>query len=68
MGGVNIAHIRADGTRQSLEEHLRGTAAISRGFASIIGMGDAGAVMGLLHDLGKATEAFNEYILMEDSS
>lgn len=68
MTEVNIAHIRADGTKQSLEDHLRGTAVISRSFASKVGMGDAGAVMGLLHDLGKATNAFNDYILMEDSS
>lgn len=68
MTEVNIAHIRADGVKQSLEDHLRGTAVISRHFASKIGMGDAGAVIGLLHDLGKATNVFNDYILMEDSS
>ena len=68
MSELNIAHIRADGTRQSLENHLRGTAVVCKKFASKIGMGDAGAVIGLLHDLGKATNTFNNYILMEDSS
>lgn len=68
MTEANIAHIRADGTEQSLEDHLRGTAVISRSFASKVGMGDAGALMGLLHDLGKATNVFNDYIIMEDSS
>ncbi len=63
----SIAHLRADGTVQTLEEHLRGTACLCSEFAGAIGMADAGNVMGLLHDLGKATVAFNDYIQSDDS-
>lgn len=63
----NIAHLRVDGTTQTLEEHLRGTADLCSDFASTIGMAEAGKVMGLLHDLGKATAAFNDYIQSDDS-
>lgn len=68
MTEMNIAHIRGDGAVQTLEDHLRNTAMICRSFTSKIGMGDAGTIMGLLHDLGKATNTFNEYIMMDDSS
>lgn len=64
---LNIAHLRVDGTIQTLEEHLQGTADLCSNFASTIDMAEAGKVIGLLHDLGKATAAFNDYIQSDDS-
>jgi len=63
----NIAHLRVDGTIQTLEEHLRGTADLCSDFAGAIGMAETGRAIGLLHDLGKATAAFNDYIRSDDS-
>ena len=63
----NIAHLRADGTIQTLEEHLLGTADLCSDFAGAIGMAETGRAIGLLHDLGKATAAFNDYIQSDDS-
>ncbi len=64
---ATVAHIRGDGAMQSLEDHLRGTSRVCREFTSSVGMPDAGELMGLLHDLGKATSAFQRYILSEES-
>lgn len=59
----NVAHIR-DSTKvvQSLEEHLVGTAELAERFIREIGIADVGTVIGLLHDLGKASQDFNDYI------
>ncbi len=56
-----IAHTR-DGEHQSLESHLQGVAALSGRAASKLGLGDAGELVGLLHDLGKYSQAFQAYI------
>lgn len=65
---VNVAHIRRDtGKVQSLEQHLRGTADLSGAFASKINLLKTGRLLGLLHDLGKASENFNQYLSDEDS-
>lgn len=59
----NIGHIRvSDGTIQSLEDHLRGVAKLSELFASRIGISNVGRYIGLLHDLGKASSTFKEYV------
>lgn len=43
-------------------DHLRGVASLSRRNAEKINCADYGEVMGLLHDLGKYSSAFQEYI------
>ncbi len=58
-----VAHRRDDdGEIQGLWSHLFGVACLSGEFASKIGLEKHGKVAGLLHDLGKATEVFNNYI------
>jgi len=60
---LNIAHIREyDKTVQSLEDHLKGTSLLCRDFASKMGLGCVGEILGLLHDMGKASSEFNSYI------
>jgi CRISPR-associated helicase Cas3/CRISPR-associated endonuclease Cas3-HD len=43
---------------QPLADHLEGVARLAEEFAAIFGAGDWGRTAGLLHDAGKATEAF----------
>ncbi len=57
-----IARTRKDGTCQSLHAHLEETAALAGRFAAKVGLGCQGQVIGLLHDLGKASAKFQEYI------
>ncbi len=59
-----IAHIREyDKEIQSLEDHLLETAALCRKFAEKVGLGNLGEVAGLIHDIGKNTDLFKNYIL-----
>ena len=53
-----LAHIRADGCTQTVEEHLKQTARLCRGFADRFQAGDQGEYIGLAHDIGKCSEAF----------
>ena len=58
-----IAHRREkDGEAQSLCNHLSRTAIYSGQFADKIGLKDTGRLIGLLHDIGKASNAFDKYI------
>ncbi len=59
-----IAHCceRDKDRRQTLETHLLETAAFSREFAAKISLADAGELIGLLHDFGKYSEQFQNYI------
>lgn len=61
------AHIRQSETgdlvAQTVEEHLTGTAALSRKFADAFGYGTAGELVGLFHDIGKCTEGFQKRLL-----
>lgn len=58
-----IAHHRSsDGTDQSVQEHLRGVADLSERFAAKIGMAKAGRLIGLVHDLGKYSNKFQNYL------
>ncbi|MDG4788680.1 CRISPR-associated helicase Cas3' [Micromonospora sp. WMMD1102] len=54
------AHSPAPGTGvwHSLEDHLRGTADLARRFATPFGGGDLAYWLGLLHDCGKASDAW----------
>lgn len=57
-----IAHRRKDGTEQSLTDHLTDVGDIASKLASKLGVSDAGALIGLLHDVGKFSVDFQAYI------
>lgn len=58
-----VAHVRAsDGSEQSLYDHLTGTAEIAKTLATKIGLPLSGELIGLVHDLGKYSQAFQTYI------
>lgn len=55
-----LAHIAEDGRRQSVEEHLTGTARRSAAFAAEFGAADFGGFVGQAHDIGKTSQAFQK--------
>lgn len=58
-----IAHRSEDGERvQTVEEHLAHTAALARDFGAIMGLGEAGELVGYAHDSGKFQSSFQKYI------
>ncbi len=58
-----IAHVRkSDGVIQSLHDHLTAVAAIAAQLASKLDLALAGELIGLMHDFGKYSQAFQEYI------
>ena len=58
-----IAHRREkDGEIQSLADHLKKVSKKTGDFASKIGLKDQGELIGLLHDIGKASQEFEQYI------
>ena len=56
------AHINDFGTIQSVREHCLGTAEISEKILFTVNMSGMGSLVGILHDTGKYTSAFREYI------
>lgn len=59
----SIAHVREkDNAIQTLENHLLGVAYLSQQAATKIGLSEAGELIGLLHDLGKYSYQFQQYI------
>ena len=57
------SHIREnDGTVQSVKEHSINTAYLAKGFLESVGLPSSGMLAGLLHDAGKLTERFDNYI------
>jgi CRISPR-associated endonuclease/helicase Cas3 len=59
------AHIRVESeweTVQSAEDHCRGTAKIAQRMLSGVQLGTSAYIAGLLHDAGKFTEAFRDYM------
>ncbi|MBI5213092.1 MAG: CRISPR-associated endonuclease Cas3'', partial [Nitrospirae bacterium] len=58
-----IAHRRGkDGLIQSLSKHLKEVSGQAGKFASKIGLKEQGEIVGLLHDIGKASHEFEQYI------
>ncbi|MGN0743306.1 MAG: CRISPR-associated helicase Cas3' [Candidatus Fimadaptatus sp.] len=57
-----LAHISEDGREQSLKSHLTGTAERCREFADPFGAGELAGMMGMLHDIGKYSDAFQRRI------
>lgn len=57
-----VAHVRPDGKIQSLEDHLSKVAVLSSELAEKFSLATHGELLGLLHDLGKYSAAFQAYI------
>lgn len=57
-----IAHVRENGDRQWLRDHLRGVGEKTSTSAAKIGLATQGELIGLLHDLGKYSAAFQAYL------
>lgn len=60
----SIAHIRkSDGKRQTVEEHLQGVQRLASRYGRTIGVEHLAGLAGLLHDMGKYSDRFRNYIL-----
>ena len=58
-----IAHVHStNGQIQSVQTHLFETAEIAKQFAAKIGLASAGELLGLMHDFGKYSQDFQDYI------
>lgn len=57
-----IAHINEVGEKQTVKEHLEGTAKLAETFASNFDCGEMGYFCGILHDIGKYSEEFQRRI------
>lgn len=63
-----LAHLGGDNGPQLLSEHLSGVGRRAERYAAKIGLPLAGALLGLLHDAGKATETFQSYLRSFDET
>ena len=55
-----FAHIAEDGRTQTVSEHLEHTAELSGRFANAFGATAQGRLIGLAHDIGKCSDAFQK--------
>ena len=56
------AHIREDGVEQSLDQHLSGVASLCTQSGNKLKLSSVSRLVGIMHDFGKYTDAFNTYI------
>lgn len=61
-----IAHRRKDGEEQLLRTHLTEASQLAQGFAAKIGLPEIGKMMGLLHDFGKASQEYQNYLRTQE--
>lgn len=57
------AHIREDGKKQTVGEHLEGTAERCASFAAAFGEEQRGKLLGYAHDIGKTSQEFQKRLL-----
>ena len=57
------AHIREDGAKQTVEEHLSGTAERCAAFAAAFEEEARGRLLGYAHDIGKCSLEFQKRLL-----
>ena len=62
QSGCFLAHKGHDGRNQSVRDHLVGVSRATANISGKIGLGPAGAIIGLLHDLGKYSGDFQRYL------
>ena len=60
MKDLFYAHISEDGRKQTVLEHLEGTARLASEFAEVFGEAQLGQLVGLAHDIGKYTPGFQK--------
>jgi CRISPR-associated endonuclease/helicase Cas3 len=60
------ARVTEDGRKQLLSTHLDSVAKFSSQAASVIGLANTGRCVGLFHDLGKNTQAFQDYLKSDE--
>lgn len=58
-----LAHIASDGREQTVAAHLQETAALCSSFAAEFGQAQRGAFLGMAHDIGKNSDAFQRRLL-----
>lgn len=54
------AHINENGKKQTVREHLEGTAALCAEFAGSFGASEQGYIIGITHDIGKCSTEFQD--------
>ena len=60
---MHIAHVReSDKVKQTLKEHLLGTKGIAECLGAKLGLKHVAGLAGVLHDLGKYSDEFQDYI------